>query len=103
MIRQCLDFRHLRKSVAGTVLTLDETCSELAGVDRVGVLVLECRVTVVDREAVLLENPDRGIGREVGEFHLLAVPVERLVEGLEPYGCYAKVDHLAEWTCLAEV
>ena len=103
VLRILVLFRHLRKLVAVVVLTLDQAGSELARVHRIGVLVLECRVAVLDGESVLLKNLDGGVRRNVRELHLLSVPLKNLVEGLEPYGCYAKVDHLAEWTCLAEV
>ena len=41
--------------------------------------------------------------RNVGEFHLLAIPLEFHVEALESYGIHAHDYHFIEWTCLSEV
>ena len=60
-------------------------------------------MTVLDGEAIVDLEPDLSVSRDVRELHILAIPLEDLVEILQSDGGDTEVDHLDERTGLAEV
>ena len=78
-------------------------CCIFVCVHGVAVFAIECRVSVMDGESVFLKDPDGGVGRNIREFHLLAIIVKNLIQGLKPDGGDSYVHHFHEWAGLAEV
>ena len=77
---------------------LDPLLGHLAGIE-LGKAAVEARVAVDDLECVVVHNLDLVVLRDIGEAHVLAVPLELAVQAVEAsqaYGNHAHIDHLGE-------
>ena len=96
-------FRHIAQLPTIAVVVFDHLAHELLCVDRIGVCLVECGVAVLDREAILNHNLQCLVVADVGELHILAVPLQNLVQALQANSQNTHYNHLVERTCLQEV
>ena len=96
-------FRHIAQLPTLAVVVFDHLAHELLCVDGVGIGLIECGVAIVDREAILNHNLQRLVVADVGELHILAVPLQNLMQTLQANSQYTHYDHLVEGASLQEV
>ena len=88
--------RHGRERVPVLIGMLYELCRKFVGIHRIRPGLVECRMPLVDMEPVLDDRTHSGTLRNIGEPHILSIPVENHIEPLEPYGEHTHHDHFVD-------
>ena len=95
--------RHCRQFPAFTIIMLDKFVCKLLCIHGICPCLIECRMTVMNRKAVLNAGLDCFVLADIGKAHVLAVPLQCLIQSLETDCQNSHYYHFIERSCLREI